>query len=526
MNILDSVIEAISPQRALKRQEARIKLKLSQDFLNSGYDESGASRSKTSMKGFFGNSKSPQEDIDMNLDTLRKRSRSLYMNNSPLARSAINQQSTNVIGPGLVLKPKINYKAIGISKEEAEETESRIKTEFSLWAESKHCDSLKLNNFYELQQIAFISWLLNGDAFILPVYDKETSYMPYSLRLHGIESDRVCTPESTPDYVNIYAKADNGNRIINGVEINKDGSVEAYYIADQYPYDYYTSEQNKWKRVKAFGEKTGNPNIIHIFNAERMEQYRGVPFLAPVIESLKQITRYTEAELMAAVINGLFAVFITTQNGGDDVDFAGLDEGFGEVEKKEENELSLGNGVINALGPGEGVEVVDAKRPNVNFDTFVSSMAKYIGAALGMPYEVLIMHFSSSYSASRAALLEAWKGFRKYRKWFTDDFCRPVYELWLAEAVAKERIHAPGFFLDAGIRKAYCGAAWNGPAPGQLDPVREAMGAGYRVEYGFSTREREAVEINGSDFYSNIDEQQREMERMKELGIWKEEKNA
>lgn len=61
---------------------------------------------------------------------------------------------------------------------------------------------------------------------------------------------------------------------------------------------------------------------------------------------------------------------------------------------------------------------------------------------------MLIKEFNSSYSASRGALLEAWEAFKMRRKWFVDDFCQPVYEMFLAEAVALGRINAPGFFTD------------------------------------------------------------------------------
>ncbi len=43
---------------------------------------------------------------------------------------------------------------------------------------------------------------------------------------------------------------------------------------------------------------------------ERPGQRRGVPVLAPVIEALKQLGRYTDAELVAAVVSGLFTVFV------------------------------------------------------------------------------------------------------------------------------------------------------------------------------------------------------------------------
>ena len=37
-------------------------------------------------------------------------------------------------------------------------------------------------------------------------------------------------------------------------------------------------------------------------NAERADQYRGITYLAQVIEPLLQINRYTQAELVAALV--------------------------------------------------------------------------------------------------------------------------------------------------------------------------------------------------------------------------------
>jgi capsid protein len=116
-----------------------------------------------------------------------------------------------------------------------------------------------------------------------------------------------------------------------------------------------------------------------------------------------------------------------------------------------------------------------------------------------------MMSFNASYSASRAALLEAWKGFRMRRNWLTDDFCRPVYELWLTEAVARGRISAPGFLTDPLIRQAYLCSEWIGPSQGQLDPTKEVQAAVMAIENGLSNHEAEAEKLNGSQFSANVD---------------------
>lgn len=363
-----------------------------------------------------------------------------------------------------------------------------------------------------------MSWLMNGDACVLLEYEKPTRALPYGLRVHLIESDRVSTPHSTGNNVYLYATdPDTKNRIFNGIEVDSNNRVVAYHICSTYPNsNLYTRKE--WKRVKAFGDKTGTPNVLMIYETERAEQYRGVPYLAPVIESLKQLTRYGEAEMMAAVINGFFTVFITSEKGTSETGFTGVVDEEDQVSDDDVN-YEIGPGMVNMLGPGEGVEIADSKRPSSNFDAFTTSLAKYVGAALEIPVELLVKNFSSSYSASRAALLEAWKAFRMKRSWMAADFCQPVYEIFLTEAIASGRLKAPGFFIDPLIRAAYCGAQWNGPAQGMIDPVKEVNAAEKRINIGLSTRQRETIEMTGGDFDSNVAQLAREKQLMEAAGI-------
>lgn len=517
MNIIDKFVEAVNPSAALRRQNDRIKLELIRSFKNSGYDESGASRNKNSMRGWLASSKSPQEDIDRNIPILRQRSRSLYMS-APLAVSAIKTNRTNIVGEGLRLKSTIDAAFLRMTPEAAAEWQRNTEREFELWADSKFCDSTRVNNFYEIQQVACLSWLMNGDACALVEYERPTPAFPYGLRVHLIEADRVSTPHTSGTAVNLYAtESTTGNRIFNGVEVTDAGRVVAYHICSTYPNSQLRAAK-KWQRVKAFGDKTGTPNVLMIFEAERAEQYRGVPYLAPVIESLKQLTRYSEAEMMAAVINGFFTVFITSEGNTGEMGFTGVLDDEDRVSDDDLN-YELGPGMVNVLKPGEKIDIADSKRPSSNFDAFTTALAKYVGAALEIPVELLIKSFNSSYSASRAALLEAWKAFRMKRKWLAADFCQPLYEIFLTEAIANGRIKAPGFFLDPAIRKAYCRAQWNGPAPGMLDPVKEATAAEKRIAIGVSTRQRESIEMTGTDFDANVAQLARENQLMKEAGL-------
>ena len=54
-----------------------------------GYGAAGASYQRRALRGMIAESGSPQEDIDLNNQTLRERSRMLYMA-APVAAAAIN----------------------------------------------------------------------------------------------------------------------------------------------------------------------------------------------------------------------------------------------------------------------------------------------------------------------------------------------------------------------------------------------------------------------------------------------------
>lgn len=483
---------------------------------NKGYGEAGASWRKKAVKGFNAPSGSPHEDIDFNNYTLRQRARMLYMA-APIATSAIKTNRTNVVGVGLKLKSRIDREVLGLTPEQAEAWQKMTEREFSLWAENKRaCDATGMNTFYGLQQLALISWLLSGDCIgVLKQYEVD-QLLPYALRVHLIESDRIATPGGCGAGTSINyttgKNPDTGNTIYDGVEVDSNGMVVAYHIRSTYPFE-VGAPTTKWARVLAYQEHTGLPNVVHVVECERPDQYRGVSYLAQVIEPLLQLRRYTESELMAAVIESFFTAFIKTEAPTDDMPFNQV-EGDPPGEPKGPNEYSMGPGQINVMEPGEDVTFASPTRPAGGFDAFVTAICSQIGAALEIPADLLLKKFNASYSASRAALLEAWKAFKMRREWLADDFCRPIYEVWMSEAVARGRIYAPGFFTNPAIRAAYLGSEWLGPSQGQLDPTKEITAEILACSEGFSTHEQSTIRLNGGQWDANVEQLLRENEKL------------
>lgn len=490
----------------------------------SGYSEAGASRTRRALRGFTPRSTAPSEDIDQNNYTLRQRGRMLYMS-SPVAASAINTNRTKVVGVGLTLKSSIDHETLGLAPEAAKAWQKHTEREFALWANDKAaCDATGMNDFTSLQQLALISWLMSGDVFALFQRREGNRLRPYSLRIHLIEADRVRTPSDMGGGLIGLTEGknpNNNNLIFDGVEVDSLGMVTAYYVHNTYPWQ-RTVEPEENHRIEAYG-KTGLPNILHIMNSERCDQYRGVTYLAQVIEPLLQLRRYTDSALMAALVQSFFTAWITTNAGADDTPFNEV--GAGDVVgvpsenpsgiSRSANELEMGAGTINVLQKDEDVKFGNPTMPVTGFDNFVKAFCELIGAGLGIPYDVLIKEYNSSYSSARAALLDAWEDFKTRRAWFVSDFCQPVYEMWLSEAIALGRVKAPGFFSDPLVRAAWCGARWIGPTQGSIDPLKEVKAAILQIQNGIKTHEQVTVEMAGGNWEDNVNQLTHENELLK-----------
>jgi capsid protein len=242
--------------------------------------------------------------------------------------------------------------------------------------------------------------------------------------------------------------------------------------------------------------------VLHIMESERPGQRRGVPILAPVMERLKQLSRYSDAEIMAAVVSAFFTAAITSERGADAA---------GRCPRRASRSPtgSDGNQVParqrRDRRPAPARSSSRSTRPPQRRLRAVRDRGlPQIGAGLGMPLRaagdavhrellgVAAARSSRPGSASRSAGAHG-----------DARFCQPIYEQWLEEAVARGYIRRPGFFADPLVRAAWCGAEWHGPTQGQLDPTKEVEAAEKRVAGGFSTRTRETAELTGGNWERN-----------------------
>jgi len=496
-NLIDRAINAIAPQIGVRRRQARLQLAVS-DGLMSGYI--GARKNRRALKNWAMPAGSADGDTLPDLPILRERSRDL-VRNEPIASGAINTKVTNVVGGGLIPTPNIDREFLGLSEEEAADWHAAAIREWKLFAQTS--DMTGEGDFYEQQDLAFRSVLEGGDCFAVKRFE-EIPGETYGLKIQLVEADRCSNPKNV---------ADKPGKLAGGVERDARGRAEFYHFTKRHPGDVQDRDARKWDKIPAFDEDGGRL-VLHLFQRLRIDQSRGVPDLAAVIEPFKQLGRYTEAEITAAVVSAMFTVFVETE-GGQGMAPSAPDG----TASSDPNEIKMGAGAVIDLGPNEKVEFANPSRPNANFDPFTMAVYKHIGVGLNLPADVLLKAFNSSYSASRAALDTAWQYFKNRRTWLEKKFCNPPYGWLLDEAIARGRLIAPGYFDDPLIRAAYARVIWNGPGRIHIDPTKEAKADKMYVDMGVKSLTEVTRERTGADWEERHEERMREVKKRRDAGL-------
>lgn len=470
-----------------------------------------ASRMARELRDWMPSLESADAELLGENTTLAARSYDLERNNG-IAAGAIRTQIDNIVGTGLRLASKPDYRALGQTKEWAAEWARTTEAKWRTFADSTDFDAARQLSFGGMTVLQMRAAFLSGEGLGLAMWLPDRPGAKWATAIQAIDPARLGSPAGSLISTTMR----------DGIELNEYGEPIAYHIRKSHPGDVIGFGSDfTYERVEA-RTPFGRRRVIHLYEKLRAGQTRGKAILASVMGAFKMLDRYQRSELQATVANALIAAFIETPMGGGDIA-----ELFGTPEKymNERNaagfDVKLEGASVIPLFPGDKMSAFNPGRPNTAYSAFVEAVLRYISAGLNMPYELLMKDFSkTNYSSARAALLEAWRYFMSKREWISTHWADPVFELWMEEAVSKGEIEAPDFYDN---RAAYCRCQWIGPGRGLLDPLKEAQASDLRMKMGASTLEKECAE-QGEDWEEVL--QQRARERALALSLGMEDIHA
>lgn len=424
----------------------------------------GSSLARSALQGFNVLYQDADGDLD-ELETWRAMAWTLLREN-PAAISGVDRWVTNAIGTGLRLQADFNRPVLadltGLSDDAFDELEMVVEDDFQEWADNKyHCDAHGQQDWYGQQSLALKSKQVAGDGIAI-LSGVQRRHSPYVLRSQIVDPARMSNENEGPDT----------HRIAGGVERDGNGMVVRHHFREVHPDTMKVDDNSKftWRKIPAYGARTGRPNVLHVFDAIQPGASRGVPLLKPIVKIIKQLGRFSDATVMASVVHAFFSIAFENASPSD-FNYGNNDESI----KNENGQFELREGTGMFLPPGVKPHMLAPSQPGPNLDQFFANMLRHVGMALGIPHEVLVMEFRSSYSAARAALNEFWKGVLTARRSMVSNFCKPTYVAFLMDRVIRGHYEMPGFMADPRIQAAWCRSQWLGPARGMIDKPKEIL---------------------------------------------------
>jgi lambda family phage portal protein len=390
---------------------------------------------------FLTSTRSPDSEIRYALKVLRNRSRDLSRNNE-YARRYLNLLKTNVVGErGVTLQVKAKNEDGTFDKV----GNTIVENAWLRWTKLGNCTVDGKMTFVDAQRMFIESLARDGEVIVRLVnYDNDDKFA-----IEFIEPDQL------DEEKNEILK--DGKRVRMGVELNDYRRPIAYYMLTEHPGDLEYS-----RGLTRFHERVSADKILHIYLPDRAQQTRGVPWMAPAIESLKMLHGYREAELVAARTGASKMGFFTSPQ-GDGFTPDDMEEQFVPI-------MNAEPGTFHQLPAGVDFKAFDPNHPTTAFGDFEKAILRGIASGLGVSYYALANDLTAvSYSSIRAGELADRDFYKMLQNVMIHHFVEPVFRRWMLQAMTANRFPLPitkyNKFADNANFRAR-GFAW-------VDPQRE-----------------------------------------------------
>jgi len=226
------------------------------------------------------------------------------------------------------------------------------------------CDFSGRHRFLKQVQLAFMSFLVDGDHGLLEINPEFSPNGEFCLQ--NIEADRIGSPMEgsiAEDY-------------IGGVKIDPmTGRVQFYRIFQRTRTNQYINPQ-----------EVPPESFIHVFDPDHGDEYRGRTKLLRILNDLRDIREWIEAEKIAGKTQSQYAALIGTK---DPMSGQGASAWSDKTAEGTPTQTAQW-GKLLKLAEGENFSMLSpAARPSGAFMQFVDTLIRKMGVSLNLPYGFL-----------------------------------------------------------------------------------------------------------------------------------------
>ncbi len=475
----DRILMAVAPGWAATRARARMRALA----YTQAYEAAETTHLRRASREFG----SGNTIVAMTGTSLRNQARHLDRNHDIIS-GGLSSLVQHLIGPsGINVVPTPRDRDGNV----VESLVDQIMPLYQTW--SKHPDVTGMYDWPAAQRLLARTWARDGEGFVQELrgpiaYLEHGSPVPYSLEL------------LEPDMIPLELD-DRARRILNGVERNAWGRPVAYHVHMEHPGDPHVL-MPRTKRVPA-------DLIRHLRTVDRIGQVRGISMLASTFTRIEDLKDYEESERIAAKLAASWAAVIIKGEGSQ----------FGEdpnAAPGAPRKMRIQPGMIfDDLRTGERIEALDSKRPNPNLEPYRNGQLRAIASPMRVSFSTLAKNYSEgSYSAQRQELVEQYGAYGVLAYEFIGQMVRPIYERFVAIAVASGEVALPP---NVSLSEAVSADYLPPPMP-WINPQHEANALRTMVRAGFRSASSVIAE-RGGRMYDTFEQIAVERQWARDLGI-------
>jgi len=355
-------------------------------------------------------------------------------------------------------------------------------TEFNEWAEqawAKWWESPDVNGVLSgvdiMRQWVRSLWTC-GEFVSLLVADEG---QPITLRLQDVHPRRLKAP--------LFGAVSPLQR--DGIKRDALGKPVSYFIES------FLSAENA---IAATGEVTEYQadSVIHGFKHREPGQIRGIPWLAPVLQTCADLRCYDEQVMDAARAAADMAVLLYTDH--QDATYVAVNES-----------TSIERRTIRTLPPGWKAAQMQSQQPAAQYSDYRSEKLREIGRPVNMPLMMVRLDSSNhNYSSARFDGQLFSRGVGSCQRWLARTALNRLADRVMREASLVDGVTVPDSY----------DKRWTWEAMPHVDPSKEADAAEKQLANKTTTL-ADVCATGGKDWEQVLRQQAREKELLKELGL-------
>lgn len=477
----------------------------------------------------------PAKHYIIDYDTMRARSWQSYLD-SEITQMVFKKYGRWLIGAGLTMQCCPNttvLNAEGIELE-AENFNEIAEAYWHVWANSDDADYAGMETLHQLAYTGYINAAIGGDVLVVLRVNNQNQ-----ITVQLIDGAHIQSPGFGTDQWAQTAK--NGNIIRHGVEMDKNGQHIAYYVRNS---------DLSYTRIEARSASTGLRMAYMVYGLKyRLDNTRGLPIVAAVLETVKKLERYKEATVGKAEEENKTVFQVTHQQystgenifagkGGANLARAAMDAGA--KESHDDPRTTEGERLASKvyattqkqaynMPVGSKLEAVKSSNGQLVFKEFYTTNIDIVCATTGIPPNVAMGIYNDSFSASRAATKDWEHTLKVGRADFKNQFYKHIYALFLHLHVLTNKVSAPGYLQanltgNKTVLAAYRQCHFMGDMFPHIDPLKEAKAEREKLgplaaNIPLTTVENAVEALGGANSDSIIEQFAKEREHAAEYGL-------